>query len=192
MRRVTKPVEERRQEILETARALFCEIGYKKTQIQEITRRMNVAQGLVYHYFKSKSELLYAVIDLMAEENTQRAYEVLEKHSGSTLEVLELLFEANLKENPPEVWMMDLADDQAIVQYCKKKMIDSGIPILTKIIERGNEDGSWRCPYPIEIAGFILHGMSAFLESKNFEQCPSQLNKEIHQIILRVLGRNQY
>ena len=68
MARITKPPEERRKEFVDTAREFFIENGYEKTQMIDITKKLNVAAGTIYHYFKSKTELLYAVIDEETDE----------------------------------------------------------------------------------------------------------------------------
>lgn len=55
--------EQRRNQLLDTALALFAARGYDRTSIKDLARAADVAQGLVYHYFDSKEALLLAVID---------------------------------------------------------------------------------------------------------------------------------
>ena len=55
--------EQRRAQLLETALDLFAEKGVENTTIKEIANSIGVAQGLVYHYFDSKDDLLMAVIE---------------------------------------------------------------------------------------------------------------------------------
>ena len=47
MPRISKPPEERRQEILDTAMRLFTERGYEETSMADIAREMDVVQGPV-------------------------------------------------------------------------------------------------------------------------------------------------
>jgi AcrR family transcriptional regulator len=54
--------EQRRNQLLDTALALFAEHGFERTTIKLLADTAGVAQGLVYHYFASKDELLQAVI----------------------------------------------------------------------------------------------------------------------------------
>ncbi len=58
MVRVTKEYDQRLQELLDTARQLFFEIGYEKTSVNDIIDRVGVAKGTFYHYFKTKEDLL--------------------------------------------------------------------------------------------------------------------------------------
>jgi len=54
---------ERRNQLIDTALALFAEKGVESTTIKDIAERAGVAQGLVYHYFDSKDALFYAIIE---------------------------------------------------------------------------------------------------------------------------------
>lgn len=54
---------ESRQKLLTSAQQLFAEKGYKGTSVREINRRVNLADGLLYHYFPGgKKEIFQAVI----------------------------------------------------------------------------------------------------------------------------------
>jgi AcrR family transcriptional regulator len=55
--------EQRRIQLIDTALTLFAEKGYDRTSIKDLAEAVGVAQGLVYHYFDSKEDLLLAVID---------------------------------------------------------------------------------------------------------------------------------
>ncbi|MDR1565456.1 MAG: TetR/AcrR family transcriptional regulator [Oscillospiraceae bacterium] len=188
MSRVTKPVEERRQEIIDTAKKLFAENGFDKTQVADISANINVAQGLVYHYFKSKTDILYAVIDEIAAEQFARMAQKLEAHKGSALEGLTLLFQTRPDYDCNDKLIPSLKRDRALIDYCSKKMASSSFPLLLMLIEKGNADGSWSCEYPKETAIFILHGFSGLL---GLSDAPIREEAKIQaftNIIFRILG----
>ena len=54
--------EWRRNQLLDTALRLFGEQGVENTSIKDIAEEAGVAQGLVYHYFRSKEDLLVEVL----------------------------------------------------------------------------------------------------------------------------------
>jgi AcrR family transcriptional regulator len=60
-RRVVKPTEERRRDILEAALASFGSKGFNETTVDEIAQAAGVAKGTVYLYFDSKEHLLLAL-----------------------------------------------------------------------------------------------------------------------------------
>jgi AcrR family transcriptional regulator len=56
------------EHILKTALSLFCDKGYYATSIEEIAKQAQISKGLLYHYFKSKAEVLSALVDLRIDE----------------------------------------------------------------------------------------------------------------------------
>lgn len=54
--------QERRNQLLDVARKLFAEKGLENTTIKDIADEAGVAQGLLYHYFRSKDEVFWAII----------------------------------------------------------------------------------------------------------------------------------
>jgi len=57
-------MEQNRQTILQSARELIAQGGFKDAQIQAIAERAGVSSGLVYRYFDNKSQVL---IEILAE-----------------------------------------------------------------------------------------------------------------------------
>ncbi|SEF84844.1 transcriptional regulator, TetR family [Eubacterium ruminantium] len=58
--------EERREKILMTALTLFVERGYYDTKITDIALAVPMSTGLMFHYFKSKEELLLELVKMGA------------------------------------------------------------------------------------------------------------------------------
>lgn len=52
--------EERREQILDAALRVFSEKGYNGASIRDIAREVGVTEGLLYHYFESKEQILHA------------------------------------------------------------------------------------------------------------------------------------
>ncbi len=53
---------ERRHQILEAARRLFLDQGFDQASVEEIAEAAEVSKGLVYFYFRSKDEILAALV----------------------------------------------------------------------------------------------------------------------------------
>ena len=117
MSRITKPVEERRQEIIDTAYVMFTENGFENTQMADISKKMNVAAGLIYHYFKSKTELLYAVIDKIADEKMKKKNKLFDNTKNSAIDRLKLLVTSFQNINNHEEMIDGFGDDPAFIQY---------------------------------------------------------------------------
>ncbi|MDF2571911.1 MAG: transcriptional regulator, TetR family, partial [Sporomusa sp.] len=56
-------------EILDTAEHLFTVKGYFGTTISNIAKEMGVTQGMFYYYFKSKEEILEALLNRQVTSN---------------------------------------------------------------------------------------------------------------------------
>ena len=59
----TTPAITTRDQILDTAYALFMDQGYERTPIQAIIEAVGIAKGTFYHPFRSKDDLLDDVVD---------------------------------------------------------------------------------------------------------------------------------
>ncbi|MGQ0840767.1 TetR family transcriptional regulator [Actinokineospora sp.] len=91
--------KERRQQLLDVARALFAEKGFDGASIEEIAHRANVSKPVVYEHFGGKEGIYAVVVDremqsLMAgmthalsEDAHPRA--LLERAAGSLLDYVE-------------------------------------------------------------------------------------------------------
>lgn len=75
--RTIKPIDERRQEILDGAMKLFSEKGYDRTSISDISKFLGISQGLCYRYFKSKEEIFESAIDEYASNIADEIIKVI-------------------------------------------------------------------------------------------------------------------
>ena len=69
--------EKRKQELLKIAYRMFIEKGYDNTSIDEIIANAGIAKGTYYYYFPSKEATLEAVIDMMINEEVEKAKEAV-------------------------------------------------------------------------------------------------------------------
>ena len=79
---MTNSVESRpgkRERLVESARTLIHEQGVRPTTLAEVADRADVPVGNVYYYFKTKDDLISAVIAAYAQE-AGRLTESLERH----------------------------------------------------------------------------------------------------------------
>ena len=65
---LTKESLGKRERLVESARALIHEQGVQRTTLADIAERADVPLGNVYYYFKSKDDLIGAVLDGYKEE----------------------------------------------------------------------------------------------------------------------------
>jgi AcrR family transcriptional regulator len=63
MARTPKIVEDRREQIIDAAMRVFAQKGFAKATNKDIAHEAGITAGLIYHYFKSKEDLLKIVIE---------------------------------------------------------------------------------------------------------------------------------
>jgi AcrR family transcriptional regulator len=62
-RRNAARAESRRQQVLDAAAACFRESGFRGASMADISRRAGMSTGHIYHYFKSKEEIVEAIVE---------------------------------------------------------------------------------------------------------------------------------
>lgn len=67
---------EKREKILENAAKIFARKGYEGASLEEIAAKLKLTKASLYHYIKSKEEMLY-LIQAQAIEQVQAALEVV-------------------------------------------------------------------------------------------------------------------
>ncbi len=60
-----------RNKILMAALELFAGKGYAATSTDSIAKKAKISKGLIYHYFKSKQDILRGIFALLMEEGSQ-------------------------------------------------------------------------------------------------------------------------
>lgn len=123
---------ETRKKLLDSAQSLFAQKGYKGTSVREINRSVNLADGLLYHYFPGgKKEIFQVIVEenvkQILSELTQRnrieeyltmpLEEVLEKYFENITEVIAqhmdiiriLLRENEVREFVTKAQLLELA-----------------------------------------------------------------------------------
>src|ERR687897_2672527 len=58
----------RREPMLKTALKLFAAQGFDATSTRQIAREVGIAEGLIFHYFPTKANLLAAILEDRVEE----------------------------------------------------------------------------------------------------------------------------
>jgi AcrR family transcriptional regulator len=76
-KRVSKPPDERRLDLLEAARKVFAEKGIPAATVSDVTEAAGVAKGTFYLYFESKEALLGALKERFVDDLIAHASSLL-------------------------------------------------------------------------------------------------------------------
>lgn len=88
---------DRRAEILKAAREVLAEKGLEEAKVSEIVARAGVAQGTFYLYFPSKTSLVLALVQEMAQANME-AVQAAIVGASSLYEMVDLGVRASFAE----------------------------------------------------------------------------------------------
>lgn len=165
MARISKPPEERRQEILDAAMRLFTEKGYEETSMADIARELGVVQGLCYRYFDSKRVLFRAAMDQYVKACCAAALPILNDRTRPLRQRLDQLAALTLETEAgaryrgfyhrPENRALHLALNAEICAYL--------LPYVESAFRDACDRGELSLPYPALTARYLLYAQVGLL-----------------------------
>ena len=187
-----KEAEERKKEILDIAEELFTTKGYDNTSTTDILERVGIARGTIYYHFKSKEEILDALIDRITQGIVHNVKSVLSHKEAAPQKILSFIGATRV----------DSAIGKEITDYAHKpqnalmhqKMLNSLLavltPIVAEIIKDGIKEGSFSTDYPEEAAEMLLIYSSVVFDDMN-EMTQEERAKKVSGFVFnmeRLLG----
>lgn len=163
----------RSNEILDTALQLIYTRGYEQMTIQDILEKLGISKGAFYHYFKSKQELLEALIERMSDQMLQLLEPVMTNPELQSIPKLQYFFNSaaawktarkELMLSLLRVWYHD--DNVLVREKLRLMALRRILPLLTQVICQGVREGVMNTAYPDHIAEVwfsMVYGMSETL-----------------------------
>jgi len=129
--------EERRKAILDRAAELFAKSGYPSATVSDIARACNASKSLLYHYYRSKEEVLFGVMSSHVDDLVEEVIAVCDG-PGTARERLAALLRRFMKHyvgasNRQKVLLNDLnhlPDDKRQEIVAKQRRIIDAVQTL--------------------------------------------------------------
>lgn len=178
--------EETHKRILDVSTKLFFEKGYDQTSLQDIIDGLGgMTKGAIYHHFRSKEEILIAVVNRMCDDNSVKMARIRDDDSLTGKQKLEKMFSESLT-NPSQKDMFtvtpNLMENPKLLVYYLKNVVDMIVPdYIVPVIKQGVEDGSIETDYPEELADAIMFLTDVWVNPVIFKMSEKQL---INRILL--------
>ena len=160
---VKKPPDVRRNELLESAQALFFSKGFEATTVADIMDRAGVSKGGFYHHFTAKDDLLEALGERLATETVDRLRPILEKDGLDAVSQLNAVLSQARRFKVEDAAAIRAAFDAAfkpenIVLYHRLNRAVGKVmlPMFTDILRQGKAEGVFRIDDPATTAEIIL------------------------------------
>ncbi len=138
--------EERKQQIIEAAISAFARNGFHKTRMEDIAEESKISKGLLYWYFKSKDEIIIAILDTLFgyELRNFKDLPTLDSTAHVRLQLFMDRFISNLdymdriRPIMYEVYSLAMRDKsvQKFIGHALQAYLDILIPIFQQGIER--------------------------------------------------------
>ncbi|MFB7159145.1 TetR/AcrR family transcriptional regulator [Lysinibacillus sp. NPDC056232] len=154
-----KEAIERRNEILDVADELFGQKGFDGTSTNDILEKVGIARGTLYYHFKSKEDIMDALIERYNAQILGAAKEIAANKSIHVNErIIRVVMALNISGgNGKEIIDHIHKPQNALMHQKIQKVIMNGLPpILTDIIREGIEQGLFSTPYPYECMEMIV------------------------------------
>ena len=157
--RIVKDAAARRSEILDAAEKLFGTKGYDATSTGDILRELGIARGTLYYHFKSKEDILDAMIDRLTQALAARAAEVLDRKDIPVLQRLTLMMQSLQVNNAlgHEIMSQVHKPQNALMhQKMQERMLTAVVPLVTSLLQEAREQGLCQTRYPEEVTEMTL------------------------------------
>ena len=166
--------EETVKRILDVSVRLFMEKGYEYTSIQDILDQLGgLSKGAIYHHFKSKEDILVAVVERMTAESNQMLAEIRDRPGLTGKEKLRTIFKSSICR-PVQDQIFTVApnfqDNAKLLFALLHDTIDEAVPnYVMPIIQQGIADGSIQTDYPKALAELILLAANVWINPMIFD-----------------------
>lgn len=159
---------QKKKYILETARKVFVEKGFKDVTMKDIVEACEISRGGLYLYFDSTEQILMEVLQMEADETDDVFTQSITKEDTAA-DILTLFLKEQKKELLQKkdnltvaVYEYFFAHQSADKNNMLRKQFDAGVRVIEKLIEAGIASGEFYCEDPKGAAAnimFVLEGM---------------------------------
>ena len=193
MIRTVKDPKIRRTEILKAAEELFCSQGYVNTTVEAIIQKVGVAKGTFYYYFKSKEDILDALVDDMVDKRCKEYKKIADNPEMAALEKMRHILRGqdSLSDKNDLTEKLHQPGNRELHERVNIEVIRRIAPILAQVIEQGKRESVFDVEHSLETIQFLLAGSQFLLESGLFKWSQEEQMTRIQSmrsIIERSLG----
>ena len=153
---------DKRRLILDAAIRVFAREGFHRCRVSDIANEANVAYGLVYHYFRSKDE----VLDTLFTERWKLLLDTIEDVDKQDLPVREKLsviasFIIDSYQHDPDLMKVIIVEvTRAANTFGRHHLeeITRAYQGIARIVERAQEEGAFRSDISAAFASLCFYG----------------------------------
>jgi AcrR family transcriptional regulator len=136
------------RDIIDTARTLFKQYGFKKTTMGDIARSLGRGKSSLYYYYPGKEEIFEAVLQTEMDELLDQIYRSISAASSSkeklTIYCRCRLNKLNQLYNLSDALKSEIAELHCVMADLKSKFDTSHVKLVKEILEEGVNNGEFK------------------------------------------------
>jgi AcrR family transcriptional regulator len=152
-----------KEQISEAAAKLFAANGFERTSVDEIAAKTKVAKGSFYYHFKSKEELLFALIEAGIDNVTSQISESIAKEKTSSGKIDKLIeIQINYFNTHRDLCRIIFSELWRIESYWKRSAMSiqkKYIRVIKTVIADGIKDKTFRSDLDPAATTTVLFGL---------------------------------
>lgn len=157
---------DKRQSIIEAARARFRHYGLQKTTMQEIATDADVAVGTLYRYFKDKEELFVACVGEFASHHQGQIDAILATDLPADGKIRRYILDRFKTAREVSTASMHAAElARAVFRLRPERLKEEAAMMeaaLGRMLDEGNRAGLWRIDDPKRDARVLMFSIAYF------------------------------
>ena len=182
---------QKKKYILEKARTVFSEKGFKNVTMKDIVDACEISRGGLYLYFSSTEEIFLAVLADDSSEDDEEAVVAALSGDASAGDMLALF----LKEQKKEILRKKNNLTVATYEFFSlhkaqskdnplKNQFDTAVRIVEKLIENGVDSGEFYCENPVGCARNLMYVVEGLkILSKTIGVSEEAIDRELMYVL---------
>ncbi len=192
--RKTKLRDERRDELIDVAERLFLERGYEETAVSDIVKAMNVAQGTFYYHFKSKTEILEAIVEKTVAELEGDLKRIIANSSTDAVTKLKQVFRGLFRLNESYRGILEFVhrDSNVLLHHKLTRLaIARSSQLVSELLAAGIAEGRFKVRHVPETSEILVAIMVHVFHQPDVMNSPvryERMRETLADVLPRILG----
>ena len=143
--------DERPQEILDAALAVFAEKGFAAARMDDIAARAGVTKGTIYLYFDNKDAVFKALVRESIGAQLGQVLDNVRGFEGKSSDLLRMVvttvgefLRTSDRVVLPKIIVAEAGNFPELARFYREEIIDKGLGAIGAVIARGIERGEFR------------------------------------------------
>ncbi|EKV56551.1 TetR/AcrR family transcriptional regulator [Brachyspira hampsonii] len=186
-----------REQIVNAGKRLFKKYGFKKASMSDIALMVHKSKSSIYHYFKSKEEIFFAIAENEANDLKKELYEAIKKEDTAETKLRAYILtrqKGYIKlANLYEALHSEIFEDFTLIEHMRAQYHKEEYNTIKMILRSGVKKGLFNIDLRLatEAVLAIIKGFELeWAKNKNSELYEKDLDTIVNIIFYGIVKRN--